>query len=80
MKTLYADCDTETYRRICNIADSKELNDKQKLLILTNEYAKYEKEVADSFSSDLKNELARANRVKLNSIVAMSMPKLNWAV
>lgn len=41
---------------------------------------KYEKEVEDSFSSDLKNELARANRVKLNSIVAMSMPKLNWAM
>lgn len=36
---------------------------------------KYEKEVSDSFSSDLKNELARANRVKLDSIVAMSMPK-----
>lgn len=36
---------------------------------------KYEKEVENSFSSDLKNELARANRVKLNSIVAMSMPQ-----
>lgn len=36
---------------------------------------KYEKEVEDSFSSDLKNELARANRVKLNSIVAMTMPQ-----
>ncbi len=36
---------------------------------------KYEKEVSESFSTDLKNELARANRVKLNSIVAMSMPK-----
>lgn len=79
-KTLYADCDTETYKKICNIADSKELSDKQKLLILTDEYKKYEKEVADSFSSDLKNELARANRVKLDSIVAMSMPKINWAV
>jgi len=37
---------------------------------------KYEKEVSESFSTDLKNELARANRVKLDSIVAMSMPKV----
>ena len=41
---------------------------------------KYEKEVENSFSSDLKNELARANRVKISSIVAMSMPKINLAV
>ena len=74
-KTLYADCDTETYKKICNIADSKELNDKQKLLLMTEEYKKYEKEVENSFSSDLKNELARANRVKISSIVAMSMPQ-----
>ena len=77
---MYSNCDTDTYKKICNIADSKDLNDKQKLLILTDEYRKYEKEVENSFSSDLKNELARANRVKLNSIVAMTMPKLNWAV
>lgn len=38
MKTLYADCDTETYKRICNIADSKDLTDKQKLLIMTEEF------------------------------------------
>ena len=37
---------------------------------------KYKKEVSESFSTDLKNELARANRVKLDSIVAMSMPKV----
>lgn len=42
---------------------------------MTEEFRKYEKEVSESFSTDLKNELARANRVKLNSIVAMSMPK-----
>ena len=42
---------------------------------MTEEFKKYEKEVSDSFSSDLKNELARANRVKLDSIVAMSMPQ-----
>lgn len=38
MKTLYADCDTETYKRICNVADSKDLTDKQKLLIITEEF------------------------------------------
>lgn len=38
MKTLYADCDTETYKRICNVADSKDLTDKQKLLIMTEEF------------------------------------------
>ena len=74
-KTLYADCDTETYKRICNVADSKELTDKQKLLIMTQEFKKYEDEVSASFSSDLKNELDRAARVKLSSIVAMSMPQ-----
>jgi hypothetical protein len=43
---------------------------------LNKELVKYEKEVSESFSTDLKNELARANRVKLDSIVAMSMPKV----
>lgn len=75
-KTLYSDTDTETYKKICNIADSKELTDKQKLLLMTEEYSKYEKEVENSFSDDLKNELARANRVKISSIVAMDMPQL----
>lgn len=74
-KTLYADTDTETYKKICNIADSKELTDKQKLLLMTEEFGKYEKEVGASFSDDLKNELSRANRVKLDSIVAMTMPQ-----
>lgn len=74
-KTLYADCDTETYKEICNIADSKDITDKQKLLLMTEKFKKYEKEVEDSFSSDLKNELSRANRVKISSIVAMSMPQ-----
>lgn len=36
----------------------------------------YEKEIENSFSKDLKNELSRANRVKISSIVAMSMPQL----
>lgn len=75
-KTLYADTNTELYKKICNIADSKELTDKQKLAILTTEYQKYEKEIEGKFSDDLKNELARANRVKLSSITALSMPQL----
>ena len=75
-KTLYADTNTELYKEICNIADSKELTDRQKLALLTEKYAKFEKETAEGFSSDLKNELARANRVKLNSIVALTMPQL----
>ena len=75
-KTLYADSNTEQYKKICNIADSKELTDKQKLAILTTEYQKYEKEIESKFSDDLKNELARANRVKLSSITALTMPQL----
>ena len=75
-KTLYADTNTELYKKICNIADSKELTDRQKLAILTTEYQKYEKEIEDKFSADLKNELARANRVKLTSITALNMPQL----
>ena len=75
-KTLYADTNTELYKKICNIADSKELTDKQKLAILTTEYQKYEKEIEGKFSDDLKNELARANRVKLSSITALNMPQL----
>lgn len=75
-KTLYTDTNTELYKKICNIADSKELTDKQKLAILTTEYQKYEKEIEGKFSDDLKNELARANRVKLSSITALNMPQL----
>lgn len=75
-KTLYVDTNDETFKRICEIADSTELTDQQKLALLTTEYAKYEKEVADKFSKDLKNELDRAARVKLASISALSMPQL----
>lgn len=73
--TLYANTNTDTYKDIRKIADSPDLTDKQKLVALTEKYAKYEKEVEDSFSSDLKNELDRANRVKLSSIVAINMPQ-----
>ena len=75
-KTLYADTDTDTYKEICKIADSEELTDQQKLALLTDKYAKYEKEVEGKFSADLKNELSRAGRVKLSSISALNMPQL----
>lgn len=74
-KTLYTDTDTETYKKICEIADSKELTDQQKLALLTEAYAKYEKEVEAGFSDDLKDELKRAGRVKISSISALNMPQ-----
>ena len=73
--TLYADTDNNTYKEIRKIADSKELTDKQKLVLLTEKYQKYEKEVESGFSSDLKKELERSNRVKMASIVAMNCPQ-----
>ena len=75
-KTLYTDTNTELYKEICKVADSKELTDQQKLAILTDKYAKYEKEVENGFSKDLKNELDRAARVKISSISALNMPQL----
>ena len=75
-KTLYTNTNTELYKEICKIADSKELTDQQKLAILTEKYQKYEKEVQGSFSEDLKDELKRAGRVKLSSISALNMPQL----
>ena len=44
--------------------------------MMTELYGKYEKDIEGKFSDDLKDELARANRVKLNSITAMTMPQL----
>lgn len=75
-KTLYTDTNTELYKEICSIADSKELTDQQKLALLTEKYAKYEKEVESKYSEDLKRDLSRAGRVKLSSISAMGMPQL----
>ena len=73
--TLYADTNTETYKKIREIADSEELTDKQKLLLISENYNKFLKEVEDEFSDDLKNELDRAGRVKIASIVALSAPQ-----
>ena len=75
-KTLYTNTNTELYKEICKIADSKELTDQQKLAILTEKYQKYEKEIQGSFSEDLKDELKRAGRVELASISSLNMPQL----
>lgn len=75
-KTLYVNTDNDTYKRICKIADDPDLTDKQKLALLTSEYQKYEKDVEDMYSKDLKDELNRAGRVKLSSITAINMPQL----
>ena len=66
----------KTYQEIRNIADSPDLTDQQKLVLLTEKYEQYEKEVEASFSEDLKNELNRAGRVKISSISALNMPQL----
>ena len=73
--TLFANTDNELYKEIRKIADSTELTDKQKLLLITEKWGDYEKSVEKEFSSDLKKELDMAGRVKLSSIVAMSMPQ-----
>ena len=75
-KTLYADTDNETYQDIRKIADSTELTDQQKLVLLTDKYSKYEKEILKGYSSDLKSELDMAGRVKLASIAAINMPSM----
>ena len=75
-KTLYTNTNTETYKRICDIADAPDLTNAQKLALLTKEYQKYEKEVESSFSKDLKDELNRAGRVKISSISALNSPQL----
>lgn len=73
--TLYANTDTDTYEKIRKIVDSKELTDQQKTILLTQSWNKYEKEVENEYSSDLKRELDMANRVKMSSITAMNMPQ-----
>lgn len=75
-KTLWVDHDTDTYKEICRIADSPDYSDKQKLLMMNELYKKYLKEIEGQFSDDLKDELKRANRVKLASIVEMVAPSL----
>jgi DNA-directed RNA polymerase beta' subunit len=74
--TLYADADTKTYKKVREIVDSKDLSDQQKIILLTDTWKKYEKEVENEFSSDLKQELDMAGRVKMSSIVSINMPQL----
>lgn len=74
--TLMADYDDDLYKKIVNVEKSKDLTEKQKLLIMSNLYEGYEKDIEGKFSDDLKDELARANRVKINSITAMTTPQL----
>lgn len=75
-KTLFIDTDTELYKKICSIADSKDLTDQQKIAILTEKYAEYEKEIEGKFSKDIKTELDRAGRIKMSSLTALNMPQL----
>ena len=73
---LYVDTDTETYKEMCQIADSPDLTDQQKLCLLTEKYDQYEKEIEGKFSEDLKDELNRAGRVKLSSITSLNTSQL----
>ena len=75
-KTLYVDTNSETYNKIKDVVDSADLTDKQKLLLVTDLYAKYEKEIEGRFSDDLREELSRANRVKIHSIQDINMPQM----
>ena len=74
-KTLFVNTNTKTYKNICDIADAKDLTDQQKLLLMTDEYNKYEKEIEKEFSDDIKNELSRAGKIKLASIMDINMPQ-----
>lgn len=74
--TLYVDADTKTYKKVREIADSTELSDQQKVVLLADIWKKYEKEVEAEFSDDLKYELDMADRVKMESLLAINMPQL----
>ena len=75
--TLYVDTDSETYSEIRKIVDNPDLTDQQKLLMVNKKYKDYCKEVQGRFDSDLKDELKRANRVKLQSIADINTPQLS---
>ena len=75
-KTLYVNTNTETYKKICKIADDPDLTDQQKLALLTSEYEKYCEEVSGLYSKELKDDINRAGRVKLSSLSALNMPQL----
>ena len=74
--TLYADTDTKTYKITCFDAMADAMVKYDNDILLTDIWKKYEKEVENEFSDDLKQELDMAGRVKLSSIVAINMPQL----
>ena len=74
--TLYVDTSSETYNEIRKIVDNPDLTDQQKLLMVDKKYKDYCKEIQGRFDPDLKDELKRANRVKLASIADINTPQL----
>lgn len=74
--TLYAETDNDTYKEIRSIADSETLTDKQKTLLITEKYKEYLNKVKDTVRDDVKKDIKDANRVKIDSIVAMVAPSL----
>lgn len=72
--TLYAETDNDTYREIRKIVDSDKYTDKQKSLLVTEKYKEYLKKVQDTIRDDVKRDIKDANRVKIDSIVAMVAP------
>lgn len=75
--TLYVDTNSETYSEIRKIVDNPDITDQQKLLMVDAKYKEYGKEIQGRFDSDLKDELKRANRVKLQSIADINTPQLS---
>lgn len=74
--TLYVDTDNKLYKECRAIADSEDLTDQQKLALLTDKYKSYEDSIEKEYSSDLRQELDRAGRVKLASLMDMSKPQM----
>lgn len=72
--SLTAETDTKTYKELKEIADSDRLTDKQKLLILTEKYKKYLEEVKGTIRSDVSRDIKDANKIKIDSIIAMNTP------
>lgn len=58
--------------------DNPDLTDQQKLLMVDKKYKDYCKEIQGRFDPDLKDELKRANRVKLASIADINTPQLKF--
>lgn len=72
--TLYANTDTNTYKEIKSILNNPKYSDKQKILLVNEAYKKYTNEVKGSIREDVKVGIKDANRVKIDSILAMVTP------